>query len=365
MSETVRAAIAELDSPEFTVESMTLRDPGPRDVVVEIAASAFCYSDWIALKGDMGLAALGVHPVVLGHSAVGTVVDGGADARVPVGTRVAITATPECGVCFWCTSGRIDQCEQLFVPAPVVGSLADGRQVRAPGAGATYAQRTVIRDIQVWPIGIELPDPWLAMLGCGIVSGMGAVANVAQITPGSSVVVVGCGQIGLWMIQAARIMGAGTIVAVEPIAARRGLAQRVGATHVVDPTGGGALDAVRAATHGRGADFGFDAGGTIEAVQDAFAFTRLGGVVTLTTYVTRESRVDFPLFDLAIRGRDVRSSQSGRLDMRRDMAQFLPWLRDGLVDVDAMLGGIHSLEDVNSALAGARERTEVTPIVVP
>lgn len=365
MPETVLAAIADAGSPQFSVEPVTLRDPGANDVVVEIAASAFCYSDWLALKGDTGLPALGIYPVVLGHSAVGTVVDGGADARYAAGTRVVISATPECGVCFWCTNGRKDQCEQLFVPAPVLGALADGREVRMPGASGTYSHRTVIRDMQVWPVEIDLPDEWLAMMGCGIVSGMGAVANVSPPTPGSSVVVVGCGQEGLWMIQAARILGAARIIAVEPIAARRELAARVGATHVVDPADGDPLEAVRELTEGRGADFGFDAGATIESVQHAFAFTRLGGVVTLTTYVTRESRVDFPLFDLALRGRDVRSSQSGRIDMRRDMARFLPWLRDGLVDVEAMLGGIHPLADINAALAAARDRVEVTPIVVP
>ena len=104
-------------------------------------------------------------------------------------------------------------------------------------------------------------------------------------------------------------------------------------------------------------------GATIDSVQQAFAFTRLGGVVTLTSYVRRDSRVDFPLFDLALRGRDVRSSQSGRLDMRRDLAQFLPWLQRGLVDVDAMLGGIRPLDRIDETLAAARDRTEVTPII--
>ncbi len=363
MTTKTRAAIVRDGATAFSVETVTLRDPGPRDVVVDIAASAFCYSDWLALRGDTGLPELGIYPVVLGHSAVGTVVDGGADARYPAGTRVVISATPECGECFWCRSGHKDQCEMLFVPAPVLGTLDDGSEVRMPGASGTYAQRTVIRDMQVWPVHHDLPDEWLAMMGCGIVSGMGAVANVARPEPGASVVVVGCGQVGLWMIQAARILGAGRIIAVEPIAARRALAARVGATDVVDPADGDPGEAVRALTEGRGADYGLDAGATIDSVQQAFAFTRLGGVVTLTSYVRRDSRVDFPLFDLALRGRDVRSSQSGRLDMRRDLAQFLPWLQRGLVDVDAMLGGIRPLDRIDETLAAARDRTEVTPII--
>lgn len=360
-----RAAIAHRGATELTVEQLTLRDPGATDVVVEVAASAFCYSDWLALRGDTGLPALDVYPVVLGHSAVGTVVEVGADAKHRIGQRVLITATPECGVCFWCTSGRIDQCEGLFVPAGVIGTLGDGREVRAPGQSATYAERTVIRDIQVFPVDSDLPDAWLAMFGCGVISGMGAVVNVGRIEPGSSVVVVGCGQVGLWMIQAARMLGASRIVAVEPIASRRELALCVGATDVVDPSTADVRDAVLSVTGGRGADYGFDAGGSIYSVQQAFALTRLGGVVTITSYVTRDSTVDFPLFDLALRGRDVRSSQSGRLDMRRDMAQFLPMLASDGIDVEAMIGGVHSLDGINGALAASRDRTEVTPIVVP
>ena len=361
----IQAAIAHEGELEFRVETVTLRDPGEGDVVVEIAATAFCYSDWLSIAGDAEARVPGIRPIVLGHTAVGTVVDRGAEARHRVGQRVLITATPECGVCFWCTSGRIDQCEGLFVPAPIIGTLADGSEVRAPGHGGTYAERSVLRGIQAFPIDSDLPDAWLAMFGCGIVSGMGAVVNVGQVEPGSSVAVVGCGQVGLWMIQAARLRGAARIIAVEPLAHRRALASRVGATDVIDPADGPVAEAVRALTHGRGADYGFDAGGTLQAVRDTFLATRNGGVSVLTSYVERWSEVELPLFELALRGRDVRSSQSGRLDMRRDIAQFTRLLESGEVDVDAMLGATYPLAEVNAALAASRDRTEITPIIQP
>lgn len=359
------AAVAHEGEREFRVEPVRLRDPGERDVVVEIAATAFCYSDWLSIAGDAEARTPGIRPIVLGHSAVGTVIDRGPESRHRLGERVLITATPECGECFWCVRGRMDQCEGLFVPAPVIGTLADGAEVRAPGHSATYARHTVLRGSQAFPVGADLPDAWLAMFGCGIVSGIGAAVNVARVEPGSSVVVHGCGQVGLWMIQGARLRGAERIIAVEPIAERRALAARVGASDVVDPADGPVVDAVRALTDGRGADYGFDAGGTLEAVRDAFLATRNGGVTILTSYVERWSEVELPLFDLALRGRDVRSSQSGRLDMRRDIAQFTRMLESGRIDVDAMLGGSYVLADVNLALAASRDRTEVTPIVVP
>ena len=110
MTRRVRAAVAEGGAREFEVRELTLREPGPRDVVVELAASAFCYSDWIALRGDMALAANGTLPAVLGHSAVGTIVETGTESNLRSGSRVVITATPECGECYWCERGRIDQC---------------------------------------------------------------------------------------------------------------------------------------------------------------------------------------------------------------------------------------------------------------
>ncbi len=362
----IRAAVAHAGEREFRVETVRLRDPGEADVVVDIAASAFCYSDWLSVDGDAERRVPGIHPIVLGHSAVGTVVDRGAEARHRLGQRVLITATPECGECFWCTSGRIDQCEGLFVPAPVVGALADGAELRAPGHSGTYAEASVLRGIQAFPIESALPDEWLAMFGCGIVSGMGAVVNVGRVQPGASVVVVGCGQVGLWMIQAARLRGAERIIAVEPLEHRRAVAARVGATDVIDPD---AVDdvtaAVREITGGRGADYGFDAGGTLKAVRDAFLATRNGGITVLTSYVERWSEIDLPLFDLALRGRDIRSSQSGRLDMRRDIAQFTRMLESGAIDVEAMLGAVYALADINLALAASRDRLEITPVVRP
>lgn len=359
-----KAAIAEADSAAYMVHEVTLRDPGSHDVVVEIEATPFCYTDWLAVKGDMALDP-SLFPVVLGHSAVGRVVDAGRDARVERGTRVVISATPECGACAWCRRGRFDQCAELFAPPPVIGRLADGRAVRAPGAAATYAAHTVIRDIQVWPTTSDLPGEWLAMFGCGIVSGMGAVAEVARIETGCSVVVIGCGQVGLWMIQAAKVLGAETIIAVEPIAARRSLAAQLGATAVIDPAAVDPLEAVHDLTDGLGADYGFDAGGSLESVTSAFRLTRNAGVVVLTSYVRRDSEVGFPLYDLALRGRDVRSSQSGRLNVRRDLARYLPWLADGRVQVEPMLGRVRPLDDMASTLAAARDRTEITPIIVP
>jgi len=361
----IEAGVVRSGAKAFSVEPVALRDPGEADVVVQVAASAFCFSDWLSIDGDAERRVPGILPILLGHSAVGTVVDRGAEGRHRLGQRVLITATPECGVCFWCTSGRIDQCEGLFVPAPVNAVTRDGLEVRAPGHSGTYAEATVIRGMQVFPVDSDLPDEWLAMFGCGIVSGMGAVVNVGRVEPGASVVVVGCGQIGLWMIQAARARGASRIIAVEPLAHRREIAARVGATDVIDPAAGPVAEAVRVLTSGRGADYGFDAGGTLEAVRDAFLATRNGGVTVLTSYVERFSEIELPLFDLALRGRDVRSSQSGRLDMRRDVAQFTRLLESGAIDVEAMIGGVYGLGDLNLALAASRDRAEITPIVRP
>ena len=187
--------------------------------------------------------------------------------RVQVGQRVIVPATPECGRCYFCVRHRSDQCVRLVgAPPRFVATRADGTEVRASGT-ATYAEQIKIPEIFAFGVESDLPDEQLALMGCGVVSGLGAVMRVAEVQPGSSVAVVGCGHLGLWMIQGARVAGAAQIIAVEPLAERRALAAELGATDLVDPGEADPIEQVRALTGGRGADYALEAAGRIEAME--------------------------------------------------------------------------------------------------
>ena len=180
---------------------------------------------------------------MLGHAAMGEVLEVGEGVdHIKVGDRVIVPGTSECGVCFYCSIGRPDQCSETFDRNGIWPHVADrhnGEPVSAAGNVGGYAEVMNVTATQVFPVATDLPDQWLSLLGCGITTGLGSVFNIAQVAPGSSVAVVGCGHLGLWMVQAARLANARTIIALDPIAWRRELAGTLGATHTVDPVGRG------------------------------------------------------------------------------------------------------------------------------
>lgn len=363
----MRAHAAVMVAEDAPLEYMEIdfRSPAETDVVVRVEATPFCVTDWLGVHGSLGIAARGILPTVLGHAAVGEVIEVGANVtRVRAGDRVLVPATPECGRCRWCARGRMDQCVELFAPPAVIGSTTDGVSVTAYGNVGSYADVVVVREIGVFAVRSGLPAEWLSMIGCGICSGVGAVLNVAQVRPGSSVAIIGCGQVGLWMVQGARLAGADRIIAADPDESRRSSALQLGATNIIDSGAVNVVGCIKDLTAGIGVDYGFDAGGTSGAVVDAFRATSLAGVVVLTSLESTSATVTLPLFDLALRGRDVRSAQSGRTSFTRDIPLYTRWLETGQLDAAAMLGSRYRLGDVNGALDAAGRRTELTPMIV-
>lgn len=358
----MKAAILEEFHRPFLVEEVELLPPDPVDVIVRTGASVYCITDCINQHGgtDRPL------PFITGHSAVGVVEEVGSGVTLfRPGDRVIVPGTPECGTCYWCVRDRPDQCVLLF-GQPQVAVRADGRPLTIVGPG-TYAEQMKLPQWFVFPVESDLPDDVLSLIGCGVTSGLGAVVNVARVEPGSSVAVVGCGHLGLWMVQGAKVAGAETIVAVEPRAERRELAGKLGATALVDPADGDPVEQVQELTQGRGTDYALEAAGSILAMQQAFAMCRNGGVVVYTGIEdkgseTRGATIELPAVPLALRGRDVRSSQNGRCSMRRDIPRFVKLIEDGLVDPKPIITSRYALDEVNEAAAASDARRDLSGV---
>jgi Zn-dependent alcohol dehydrogenase len=216
----------------------------------------------------------------------------------------------------------------------------------------------------IFPVETDLPDDQLSLLGCGITTGLGAVFYAAQVEPGSSVAVVGCGHLGLWMIQGAGVAGAAQIIAVEPLAHRRALAAELGATDLVDPAEGDPVKQVRALTGGRGADYALEAAIEPEAQVQAFLMTRRAGVFVPTSISKLDATVTLSQFEFAIRGRDVRSCQNGRVRMRRDIPRFVRMLEDGVVDPRPIITARYPLEEINEAREASASRRDLSGVIV-
>jgi Zn-dependent alcohol dehydrogenase len=358
----MRAAILEEFGRPLVVEEVDLLPPAPDGVIVRTGASAFCITDCTNQRGDLGKKL----PTVLGHSGMGVVEEvGPLVTRTKVGDRVIVPGTPECRQCYWCIHGRPDQCAHLVVGQPQIATRAGGEALTSSGGGGTYAEGMRVRESWVFPVETDLPDEQLGLIGCGITSGMGAVFNAARVEPGSSVAVLGAGHLGLWMIQAARVAGAAQIIAVEERADRRALAGELGATDLVDPADGDTVEQVQALTGGRGADYALEAAGPATSTELALLLSRRAGVVVLTGLQSLVATVTYSQFELALRGRDVRSCQNGRCVMSRDIPRFIGMVERGVVDAGPIITALYPLEQINDALANSGARKDLTGVIVP
>jgi S-(hydroxymethyl)glutathione dehydrogenase/alcohol dehydrogenase len=218
---------------------------------------------------------------------------------------------------------------------------------------------------QVWAIESDLPDEWLGCLGCGITTGLGSIFHVAKVQPGQSVAIVGLGHLGLWMTQAAKVVGARKIIAVDPIGWRRELAGTLGATHVVDPSAEDSIAAVQKLTEGRGADVVMEAATVTDAVRDAVLMSRRAGTVVLSSVQSATAEVTLPQAFIAVMSRAIISTQNGNVRMRADLPRFIRMMEEGDVTAEPIVTTRYALDDINEALHASDEKRDLSGIIVP
>ena len=361
----VRAALLVGFKEPFVVEDVAYLDPAPGRVIVRTGAAPFCSTDVVNWRGELGK----IPPTILGHAAMGEVVEVGAHVgELRVGQRVIVPGTSECGVCFYCAIGRPDQCSETFDRGgiwPHVANRSDGAPISAAGNVGGYSELMNVTAHQVFAVESDLPDEWLSLLGCGITTGLGAIFNVARVQAGSSVAVIGLGHLGQWMIQAARVASARTIIAVDPIAWRRELAGTLGATDLVDPADGDPVAQVRALTGGRGADYVLEAATVASAQTQAILSSRRAGTVVLTSVERADATVTVPQVAIAVQSRAILSAQNGNCRMRHDLPRFIAMMEDGLVSAEPIITRRYGLDEINEALAASAEKRDLSGVIVP
>lgn len=361
----MRAALLTAFKEPMVVEDIDYLDPAPGRVLVRTGASPFCSTDCVNWRGELGK----VPPTILGHASMGEVIEVGRDvAHLKAGQRVIVPGTSECGVCFYCSIGRPDQCSETFDRDgiwPHVANRRNGQPVSAAGNVGGYAEVMNVTANQVFPVESDLPDEWLSLLGCGITTGLGAVFNVARVQPGASVAVVGLGHLGQWMVQAAKLAAARRIIAVDPIAARRELAGTLGATDLVDPAADDAVAQVKALTEGRGADYVLEAATLASAQTQAILMSRRAGTVVLTSVERGDATVTVPQVAIAVQSRAILSAQNGNVRMRHDLPRFIRMLEDGWITAEPIITRRYSLDEVNEALHASAEKRDLSGVIVP
>jgi S-(hydroxymethyl)glutathione dehydrogenase/alcohol dehydrogenase len=308
----------------LSVEEVEVSPPGTGEVLVEVLASGICASDRHVMASGMNFGgSIGVvgPPIVLGHELAGRVAEVGPDVRsLRIGDRVVGASTPVCGRCDHCATGFTNMCETF---ADVVVKqryrTADWSATAMCGLGS-FAEMAVVHESQLVRVDTSLPDDELALIGCAVVSGAGAVFNHGRIFPGSTVAVIGCGGVGLAALQAARISGAVRIVAVDPSAHKRTLAAELGATDLIDPAIAPVVSQVLDLTSGRGVDAAVEAFGSAATTEQALALTGMGGICIQVGTSSPGEQVRLPL---GPGERAFVSSVYGSGDVRRDIPRLV------------------------------------------
>lgn len=335
---------------EVAVREVTWRPLGADDVRVRIAGVGVCHSDLSMADGTLRPS----YPVVLGHEASGVVVEAGADAGVPVGQHVVLNWAVACGTCWHCEHGEPWLCSTIEGLTGVPGgTLDDGTPFEACLGLGAMAEEVVVAANAVVPLPDDVPLAEAALLGCAILTGVGAARNAARIRPGDSVLVVGLGGIGLSAVAGARLAGAGRIIAVDVSAAKEMLARTAGATDFLVATPDLAKQ-VRALTEGRGADQALECVGSAATIRQAWSAVRRGGTCVIVGVGPKDQQVTFNPLELFHFSRTLVSTIYGNSDARHDIAALLPHVADGSLDLAATITDRIGLADVPTAFARMR-----------
>ncbi len=359
MARVPAAVLREVGGP-LTVEEIDLPDPGPGQVRVRLAAAGVCHSDLSLATGVMRQRM----PAVLGHEGAGTVVvvgPGVTDLRP--GDPVVLNWAPPCRRCWWCTHGEPWLCADASRAwERPYARLADGQEVY-PGLGtAAFAAETVVAADACIRLPDDVPLAEAALLGCAVLTGVGAVLHAGRVRPGDSVVVIGLGGVGLAAVQGARLAGAARIVAVDPVDAKWELARRLGATDTLAPDEKTSRT-IRELLDGRGADVAVECVGRAETIRLAWSSTRRGGHAVVVGMGRVTDHVSFNALELAQFARSLTGCFYGNTDPAVDVPVLLEHYRAGRLQLAPLVTDETDLAGVGAALSRLAEGTGARTLV--
>jgi S-(hydroxymethyl)glutathione dehydrogenase/alcohol dehydrogenase len=367
MTMQVSAAVLREANQSLSVERLELTDPEPRDVLVRMGAAGLCHTDLEVMRGAIAMPL----PMVLGHEGAGVVeAVGDAVTGVEVGDRVVLSWNPACGRCFYCSRGQPLLCE-LCGRAAGKGSLPDGRRPLSSRDEAvnqfmfmgSHADHAIVTEAAAVPVPGDLPFGIGAAIGCGITTGFApARRSAVAADPGSVLVIVGCGIVGLSAILGARQGGTGTIVACDRSTARLELAGRLGADIVIDVDDADPLSVVHKLTAGRGADHVFESAGNAVAMRTSFELVRPGGELTLLGKLGTADELSLR-FATLMGNKTIRRLAYGGARPHRDFAGIARLYLDGLLPLDLLVDRAVPLERIDETFAQVEEGSVIRAVV--
>ncbi len=359
----MKAAVLIQPGKPLEIEELSISKPGPHEVLIRTAACGLCHSDLHFIDGAYP------HPLpaVPGHEAAGIVEAVGSEVRtVKPGDAVVTCLSAFCGHCEFCVTGRMSLClggdtRRQPGEAPRL-TRADGSAVNQMLNLSAFAEQMLVHEHACVKIDPEMPLDRAAVIGCAVTTGAGAIFNACKLTPGETVTVVGCGGVGLATINAAKIAGAGRIIAADPIPEKRALALKLGATDVIDATAGGAAAQIVEMTKG-GVDHAIEAVGRPASANLAVSVLRRGGTATILGMMPLAEKVGLSAMDL-LSGKKLQGAIMGGNRFPVDIPRLVDFYIRGMLDLDSIIAERIPLSGINDGFEKMKKGDSARSVIV-
>jgi S-(hydroxymethyl)glutathione dehydrogenase/alcohol dehydrogenase len=359
----MKAAVLREIPGELEITEVQVDSPGPREVLVRTMAAGLCHSDLHFMEGKYAYPT----PAVLGHESAGVVeAVGEAVGYVAPGDHVITCLSVFCGQCSYCLEGRPSLCSGKEVqcnrgPDEPPRLTIDGQPAFQFLNLSSFGEMMLVHENAVVKVREDMPMDRAALIGCGVMTGMGAVFRTAQVRPGETMAVLGCGGVGLAAIQGGRIAGAGQVIAVDTVSTKLEIARQLGATDTVDASAGDPVAQVRELTGG-GVHHSFEAIGLKQTAEQAYQMLRNGGTATVIGMIPVGTMVEIHGVDLLYE-KKLQGSNMGSNQFRTDMPRFVEMYLNGQLLLDEMVSARIRLEDVNDGFGAMRSGSVARSVI--
>ncbi len=351
----MKAAVLYAVGEPLQIEELAIQNPQAGEVMVRVVAGGVCHSDLHVIHGDLPAPL----PVVLGHEGAGVVEKVGEGVRdLAPGDHVLLLWRASCGNCIHCLGGRPALCE-LGAGIRWSGHLLDGTsrftkgdaEIRHFAGVSSFGELTVLPQEGVVKIDPTVPLEKAAIVGCAVMTGVGAVINTARVQPGETIAVIGCGGVGLNVIQGAALVGAEKIIAIDVLDNKLEYARQLGATHPVNARQVDPIAAVKEITGGLGADYAFEVIGNPRTIQQGYQLIRRGGTLVVVGVSPTGVEVSFPAASIMLDEKTIRGSLYGSCRPKLDAPRLLNLYKAGKLKLDELISREYPLHQINEAFA--------------
>ena len=349
---------------DFSVVNVDLDKPKVGEVLVKMKATGICHSDLSIINGTIRWKL----PSVLGHEGAGIVEEVGAGVtNVKPGDHVVLSFVPTCGDCYHCDRGEANLCQKNKPHGGLLDGTSrvklNGKEITVMSFLGNMAEYCVVPSVCVVAIDKSHDFKAAALVGCGVTTGVGAAIKTAEVKPGSTVAVFGCGGVGLNVIQGARIAGAAKIIAVDLSLERMELARSFGATDVTNPNSE-AFKQVLDMTGGIGVDYAFEVVGMGKLVEACFKATRMGGTTVLVGVGRADDRFSFNAMIVPFTGKTIKGCMYGNANFKVDFPMYLDLYRQKKLDLDRLITRTYTIDEAPEAFADLEQGKNARGVIV-